>query len=451
MAPARPAPAGGDGSRQGAGSQEMLVGMADLTQRGTGPAGRARDPVAGGRPGRLVGAGLIAGAADVDPTTIGVLVAVAVASGTRMAWACLLVFPVLGVTQVIATRVGAASGTDLQTAAVRRYGRTWAGLLLASVVAVNVFTIAADVDAGASALGSLLPIDSRWLVVLLALLLGGVLAASSFRALHTILVGLLAALAVAVGVLAALHPHWGTVVHDSLVPGFVPGSSALVALTALFGTAVTSYVYVWQTVDASRDGNGHRHVRRSEAKAIGGAAVTAVLMWAFVVAAGPLHGRVSAAGTSSASGASRAFGRVVGSAAGDVFSAGLVISSILALLVLASTTATVLGAELPWGGGTFGRLGTAPRVAAALGLAAALGALLVALDVAAVPALVDASIAGALGTPVSLVFLVRLARDPAVMGRQAIPRWLAAAGGAVVVLAVGLAVAYLARGGGGLG
>ena len=446
--------------------------MADATPNGEGPAAEGRDAGAGdagagdaiaagritapgrasrARTGGLAGAGLIAGAADVDPTTIGVLVAVAVASGTRMAWACLLVFPVLGVTQVIATRVGAATGTDLQTAAVRRHGRAWAGLLLVSVVAVNVFTIAADVDAGASALGSLLSVDSRWLVVLLALLLGGVLVASSFRALHTILVGLLAALAAAVAVLAALHPHWATVAHDSLVPGFAPGGGALVALTALFGTAVTSYVYVWQTMDASREGAGPRQLRRSQARAIGGAAVTAVLMWAFVVAAGPLHGRVSAAATGSAGGAARAFDRVVGSAAGDVFSAGLVVSSILALLVLASTTATVLGAELPWGGGSLRRIGTAPRVAAALGLAAVLGALLVALDVGAVPALVDASIAGALGAPVSLVFLVRLARDPAVMGGHVVPRWLAAAGGAVVVLAVGLAVAYLAHGGGGLG
>lgn len=437
MPAARPAPAGGAGSRRRAGGQGMLVGMADAEPNGD-------------RSGRLAGAGLIAGAADVDPTTIGVLVAVAVASGTRMAWACLLVFPVLGVTQVIATRVGAATGTDLQTAAVRRYGRRWAGLLLVSVVAVNVFTIAADVDAGASALGSLLSVDSRWLVVSLALLLGGVLAASSFRSLHTILVGLLAALAVAVGVLAALHPHWGTVAHDSLVPGTAPGGGALVALTALFGTAVTSYVYVWQTMDASREGRGPLQVRRSQARAVGGAAVTAALMWAFVVAAGPLHGRVSPAGISSAGGAARAFGQVVGTAAGDVFSAGLVVSSILALLVLASTTATVLGAELPWGGGTLSRLGTAPRVAVALGLSAALGALLVALDIAAVPALVDASIAGALGAPVSLVFLVRLARDPDVMGGLAVPRWLAVAGGAVVVVAVGLAVAYLVQGAGGL-
>ncbi len=51
--------------------------------------------------------------------------------------------------------------------------------------------------------------------------------------------------------------------------------------------------------------------------------------------------------------------------------------------------------------------------------------------------LVAASVIGGFGTPIGLVILVRLARDPSVMGPQPISRRLAIAGWAVAVIAGG--------------
>jgi Mn2+/Fe2+ NRAMP family transporter len=51
--------------------------------------------------------------------------------------------------------------------------------------------------------------------------------------------------------------------------------------------------------------------------------------------------------------------------------------------------------------------------------------------------LVAASVIAGLATPIGLVLLVRLARDPQVMGAQPISRRLAAAGWALVVIVGG--------------
>jgi Mn2+/Fe2+ NRAMP family transporter len=50
---------------------------------------------------------------------------------------------------------------------------------------------------------------------------------------------------------------------------------------------------------------------------------------------------------------------------------------------------------------------------------------------------VAASVTGGLGTPIGLVILVRLARDPQVMGPQPISRRLAIAGWAAAVIVGG--------------
>jgi Mn2+/Fe2+ NRAMP family transporter len=56
--------------------------------------------------------------------------------------------------------------------------------------------------------------------------------------------------------------------------------------------------------------------------------------------------------------------------------------------------------------------------------------------------LVAASLIAGFATPIGLVVLVRLARDPAVMGDRQITARLAAAGWAVAVIVGGLGVLY---------
>jgi Mn2+/Fe2+ NRAMP family transporter len=60
--------------------------------------------------------------------------------------------------------------------------------------------------------------------------------------------------------------------------------------------------------------------------------------------------------------------------------------------------------------------------------------------------LVAASVIGGLGTPIGLVLLVRLARDPLIMGDQAISPFLALAGWMIAIVVGGLGVLFLIGG-----
>ncbi len=174
-----------------------------------------------------------------------------------------------------------------------------------------------------------------------------------------------------------------------------------------------------------------------------GALSTSVILWFMLVTCAAtlgLHHETVA----TAQDAARALRPLAGSLSAGFFAVGLITSAVVALPVLMASTAYVVGAEFNWRRGLSEGVGHARSfygvLIASIGLA-------VAVDVAGVPLLhmlVAASVIGGLGTPFGIVLLVRLARNPQVMGDRLISVRLAAAGWTVAVIVGGFGVAYLA-------
>ncbi len=389
---------------------------------------------------RSIGPELVSAASDNDPTNVGTAVAVGAQTGYQLSWLALLAAPMLAVVLAIAAQVGTAARDDLQSLTLRRYGRGAATILLVSVLAVNLVTMTADLQAGAAGLGLLAGVDSRWLVAPLGAAVAGLLLAGRYGQVVALLRYLMVGFA-AFGAAAVLaHPDWPRLLTASLVPALPLRPEVVTGGLALLGTTLTSYVYVWETIGrgveepaaATAQGSGP-----ARAGAVIGAVFTAVILWFMLVAAAATLGRHHQAATS-AQDAARALRPLAGPAAADLFAAGLVTSSLVALPVLMATTAYVTGAHFSW------RRGLSERVGSARGFYAILVAstgLALAASLAKVPVigmLVAASVIGGFGTPIGLVLLIGLARDPQVMGPGRISRPLAIAGWTVTVIVGGL-------------
>jgi Mn2+/Fe2+ NRAMP family transporter len=403
------------------------------------PGGRRRSCV----PGLLRGIGpeLVSAASDNDPTNVGTAAAVGAQTGYQLSWVALLVAPLLGVVLTIAAQVGAMARDDLQSLTVKRYGRGVAAVFLVSVVVVNLVTIAADLQAGAAGIGLLAGVDSRWLVAPLGAAVAGLLLAGKYGQVVAVLRYLMLGFA-AFGAAAVLaHPDWPRLLQASLVPALSLRRDQVTGGLALLGTTLTSYVYVWETIgrgveeppERTPDGRG---LARTRAGAVIGSVFTAVILWCMLVASAATLGRHHQA-VASAQDAARALRPLAGSQAADLFAAGLVTSAVVALPVLMATTAYVVGAQFDWRRGLSEGIGRARGFYAIL--VASIG-LALAVTLAGIPVigmLVAASVIGGLGTPIGLVILVRLARDPSVMGPRPISRRLAIAGWAVAVIVGG--------------
>ena len=167
--------------------------------------------------------------------------------------------------------------------------------------------------------------------------------------------------------------------------------------------------------------------------------VAVVVLWFILIAtaatAGVHHHRVE-----TAEDAATALQPVAGAAAKYVFAIGLLASSCIAVPVLAATSAYLAGAEFAFPFGLSKRVGEARGFYAIVTVSIALA---VAISLAGIPAiklLFAASIAGALGTPVSLGFLMLVAQDRRLMRGRPIPMWSRFVGWATlgVVTAVGV-------------
>jgi Mn2+/Fe2+ NRAMP family transporter len=377
---------------------------------------------------------------------VGTAVLVGARTSYRLSWVALLVAPLLYVVLAIAAQVGATTGTDLQSLALTRYGRRAAGVLLASVVGVNVVTIAADLQAGAAGIGLLTSTDPRWLVLPFGAGLVGLLLVGKYSHVEAVLRWLIPGF-VAFTVTAILaHADWHHVLLASLVPAISMRSGELAGALALLGTTLTSYVYVWETVQRGTeeptatppDGR----VRRAKVGAAASAAFTAMILWSMLVASAATLGRYHRSATSAAD-AARVLRPLAGDLAGDLFAAGLVVSAAVALPVLVASTAYVVGAHFDWRRGLSQPVGQARRFYAVLVTPIALAVVVSAAGAPVLGTLAVASVIGGLGTPLGLVILMRLATNRQVMHGQPISARLAVAGWIVVIAVASLAIAFL--------
>jgi Mn2+/Fe2+ NRAMP family transporter len=390
---------------------------------------------------------MIAGASDNDPTNVGTAVVVGAQTGYRLSWVALLVAPLLAIVQTIAAHVGVVTRSDLQQVTVRRYGHRVAGLLLLSVVVVNVVTIAADLQAGSAAIGVLAGADPRWFVLPLGLGLVGLLLIGNYDEVVAVLRYLLLGFVAFVAAAVLAHPNWSRVLRASVVPALSLHRDQLVGALALIGTTLTSYVYVWETVErgveSPADGRSDDEtLAGAKAGAVMGAVFTVVVFWSMLIAAGATLGQHHQTVASPAD-AARALRPLAGALAGNLFAAGLLVSAVVALPVLMATTAYVIGAEFDWRRGLSEGIGNARGFYAVLGTSVALGVAVSLAGVSVFGMLVFASVVGGFGTPLGLVLLLLIARDTAVMGERRISVTLAAAGWVVTILIGGLGLLFV--------
>ncbi len=390
----------------------------------------------------LFGPGFVAGSANNDPTTVASLAVVGASTGYSLAWVVVLILPMLAVIQSIAAVVGTVCGTGLQAALRRRYGRGLAAWSLAAIVPVSALTLAADIRAGAEALHLLSGVATAWFIVPFAVGTGLLLFTSRYAAIERALafatLGFLAY--VASTVLA--HPDWSAIARAVVLPAFVPDAAHVAGMVALLGTTLTSYVYVWESIEVSQRREPVRRLRNVQRDAVAGLLLSAVSFFFILVGTGATVG-VAQHPVETAADAALALVPLAGRYAPLVFGAGLLASAVIAVPVIVASIGYVVGETFGWRCGLDERVRDARAFYGALAVAILAGTVLAFADSSAIGLLVAASIVGGIATPPSLVMLIVLARDRKAMGDYRIGAPLAVGGACVAAVVTACDLAYL--------
>ena len=360
-----------------------------------------------------------------------------------LSWLTVILLPMLVVIQVISAQVGVMTGLGLQEVVARHWRRALAVLFMVSVVSVTVFTIAADLEAGAAALGLLFHIGWRWLVGPLGLVLAALLVVGSYDEVVAALRWVLLAFVAYVVSAFLAHPRWGTVLRASFVPSINLSREHIDGALAILGTTLTSYVFVWQTIEESQQGRHSQQLGSARAGAAIGIALTVAVFWFILVGTGATLGQHHVH-IETADQAAQALHPLAGSAASYVFGVGLLASAVVALPVLMATTAHVVGDAFDWRTGLSERITKARRFYAVILASIALAVAITLGGISPIQILFVASIAGGFGAPVSLVFLLRVAGDSHVMAGRPVSVRLLVAGWLVAVALSALGLVYIA-------
>jgi Mn2+/Fe2+ NRAMP family transporter len=361
-----------------------------------------------------------------------------------LGWLAWLLFPVLTLVLVIATRVGGISRRDLQQCLKDRYGPIPQWTVLLSVAGVNILTISADAHAGAAALGLLVHHDSFWFVILiagaaLAMLLWG----NTAQVQHVLKYILLCLIAYPIAAVLA-RPDWSLVLRGIFVPHVSLNTSYVSGALAMLGTTITAYVYVWQTIEVAEEKPSRSLMRYRHVEAAVAMFITVVIFWFILVATGATLG-VHHEQVQTAEQAARALAPIAGPYAGYVFGTGLLASALVALPVLMGTTGHIVAAQLGAPRGLSKPITQAPVYYAAVSVSTVLAVLISAAGVSPIRLLFVASIIGGLATPIGLVALMLIASDARVMGGDALRGALRAAGWVVTGLITLLSIVYLVQ------
>lgn len=395
---------------------------------------------------RGLGPGLVSGASDVDPTTVGSIAVIGATTGFALSWLALLVLPLLAVIQLISAHVGAVGSVDLQKAVARRYGKSSQMLLLVSVLGVTIVTLGADLQAGAAALGLLVHMQSRWLIGPLAGVVIAILLLGRSDELQRWLKYVMLVLGAYVFAAFLAHPNWGLVARDSFLPPRHWAAADTAGALALAGTTITSYVYIWQTIDLCEQPRTRtrRRLWARQVDALSGTVFAVALFWFILIATGatlgPRHVTVNTAQQ-----AAQALTPIAGSAASLLFGIGLLASAVVALPILMATSAYVVGSQFNWRRGLSERITHAWRFYLALFVAVGLGVAVDLLGVPPIRLLFLASLLGGLGTPIGLVYLLLVASDRGAMYGRPIGRTLKIAGWLTTLGISAISVVYLVQ------
>ncbi|MFI9528566.1 NRAMP family divalent metal transporter [Micromonospora rosaria] len=372
------------------------------------------------------------------------LVVVGASTTFGLAWLTLLMMPALVVVQILATRVGVLSGRDLQKAVRDGYGRTASVVLLISIVAVNIVTIAADVAAGAAAIGLLVGVESRWLIPAFAVAVLTLLLIGRYdeveHVLKVVMLGLLAYAAAAV----LAHPDWLAVARGSLVPAVPLTSAHIASALAIVGTTLTSYMYVWQTIEQVEQPCTHEQLKVREGDAITGAGLAVVIFWSILVASGATLGTHHEQVTT-AEQAAQALRPLAGPFASELFAVGLLASAIIAVPVILSTGAYATASAFGWERGLSRTPRQAPRFYTIVVAQTVAGVALAASGIGAIKLLFVAGLVAGVATPLGLVMLALTAGNTSLVGSAPIHWRLRAAAWLIAALVTTVSLTFVAQ------
>jgi Mn2+/Fe2+ NRAMP family transporter len=395
----------------------------------------------------IMGPGLIVMVGDNDAGGVSTYAQAGQNYGTTLLWTLVLLIPVLIVNQEMVIRLGAVTGVGHARLINERFGRFWGWFSVGDLFVLNFLTIVTEFIGVSLALGYFGV--SRYIAVpVAAVALVAITSTGSFRSWERFMYVFVIANFLVIPLLVLVHPDFGTIAHDTVVPSIKGGASstAVLLIIAIVGTTVAPWQLFFQQSNIIDKRITPRWINYERADTVIGAFVVVIgagaiiSVAAFAFAGTPAAGSFGDAGTVAAS-----LRHYVGPAAGACFAILLLNASLIGAAAVTLATSYAFGDVFGASHSLHRGIRDAKLFYATFTLMVFAAAGIVLLPGAPL-GLITTSVQALAGIllPSATVFLLLLCNDRAVLGPWVNAPWLNAVAAVIVGVLVELSLVLVA-------
>ena len=308
---------------------------------------------------KMLGPGLITGAADDDPSGISTYSVAGASTGFSLLWLTLISTPMMAVIQGMCARISMVSGVGLAAVMRKRLPLPVAYALAVIVVIANTFNVGADLGGMSAALAMMTPIPPDAAVFIFGIGLIAVQFWLSYASIARIFKWLTLTLFAYIVTAFVVRPPWGDVLKHFVVPHVALNAATLSTMVAVLGTTITPYLFFWQaslvveeekedgkTSVAQRRGTNETAVRVMHADVNAGMIFSNIVAFFIIVTTAATLGMHGKHDIATAQQAAEALKPLAGKFAALLFTLGMIGTGILAVPVLAGSSAYVVAQTL---------------------------------------------------------------------------------------------------------
>ncbi len=385
---------------------------------------------------KIVGPGLITGAADDDPSGIATYTQTGAQFGYGQLWTAVILLPFMTAIQEACARIGAVTGKGIAAVIKQHYPKWVLYSVIGLVLAANTINIGADLGAMGAAAHLIIPLNFTLLTLLFTALILVLEIYTSYKTYAKILKWFALALLSYPLTVFLVHEPWGTLLHATFVPHIELSFAFLFIITGVLGTTISPYMFFWEASEETEEEkarhmikNGQAHVsknfmRRLRIDNFLGMLSSEIATWCIIVVAATVlnaHGMTNVATTADAAKALLPLVHTfpnAGFLAELLFAVVVIGLGLLAVPVLSASASYAIAEALDWEEGLNLKFNRAHGFYGVITVATVIGLAINFIGINPIDALVFTAVFNVVAA-VPLIFIIaKIARNKEIMGEH---------------------------------
>jgi NRAMP (natural resistance-associated macrophage protein)-like metal ion transporter len=377
-----------------------------------------------------LGPGLTTGAADDDPSGIATYSQAGAKYGFQLLWLAAVTFPLMAVVQEMCARIGLATGRGL-AGNIRRLFPNWVIYVCTILLLIaNTLNIGADLGAMAAATRLLIPQANLTLLIIFFTVFSiGLQVFTSYERYARYLKWLALILLSYIFSALSVNLDYQALLKNSFIPSITFSKDQIFLICAILGTTISPYLFFWQTSQeieeeilrgkitlAMRQGTNPKAIKKMRIDVWSGMFLSNLVMYFIIAACAATLFPQGIINIETSAQAAEALRPIAGDQAYLLFALGIIGTGLLAVPILAGSSAYAISEALEWKFGLNKKLNDAHSFYGVIIFSMLVGLALNFLNVPPIKMLLYSAVANGLVAPVILIFIVLISSNKKVMG-----------------------------------